>query len=206
MPEPVVPESAVPGSAMPDAAAPPASDLASVVASVDAHARAFVETVKQVASGATPDAALPVLLLATSDLLAAGARLGAMVDVVPAERFEPDCGPDPDLDEIRDGLARALGPFDAYVEVVDPVLSVQTGEASVSDDLTSVVGELAKGIAHHERGKRLEALWWWQYSYLASWGERASSALRVLQLVLGHVRLDVDDDVAEEAEYDALQQ
>ncbi|MCA1481092.1 alpha/beta fold hydrolase, partial [Bradyrhizobium sp. NBAIM08] len=36
---------------------------------------------------ANPDAAIALLLLAVSDVLAAGARLGAMVDVVPAERF-----------------------------------------------------------------------------------------------------------------------
>ena len=33
----------------------------------------------------------------------------------------------------------------------------------------------------------------------------AASALRVLQLALAHLRLDVEDDVAAEAEYDALQ-
>jgi hypothetical protein len=51
----------------------------------------------------------------------------------------------------------------------------------------------------------LEALWWWQFSYLSTWGERASSVLRTLQTLLAHLRLDVDDDVAAEAEYDALQ-
>ena len=51
----------------------------------------------------------------------------------------------------------------------------------------------------------LEALWWWQFSYLSDWGERASSVLRTLQTMLAHLRLDVEDDVAAEAEYDALQ-
>ena len=51
---------------------------------------------------------------------------------------------------------------------------------------------------------RDRALWWWQYSYLANWGERASAVLRVLQGVLGHLRLDVDDEVAAEAEFHAL--
>ena len=35
--------------------------------------------------------------------------------------------------------------------------------------------------------------------------ERAASAARVLQMILAHLRLDVDDDVAAEAEYEALQ-
>jgi hypothetical protein len=51
----------------------------------------------------------------------------------------------------------------------------------------------------------LEALWWWQFSYLSTWGERAASVLRTLQWLLAHLRLDVEDDVAAEAEYDALQ-
>ena len=53
-------------------------------------------------------------------------------------------------------------------------------------------------------GRVDEALWWWQYSYLATWGMRASSALRVLQSMLGHLRNDVDDETAGEAEFDAL--
>jgi hypothetical protein len=181
------------------------TDLADVAESVGAHARAFVATLGEVARGTSPDAAIPLLLLATSDLLAAGARLGAMTDVVPEERFEPDCGPDADMDALRLGLATALSGLDEYTEVVDPVLGEELGRASVSGDLASIASSLAQGLAHYDAGDRLEALWWWQFSYLSSWGERASSAVRMLQLVLGHLRLDVDDDVAAEAEYDALQ-
>src|SRR5699024_11344242 len=57
--------------------------------------------------------ALPICL--------AGGRLGAIADVVPAERFEPDAGPESDLDELREKLAVLLEPVDAYVEVVDPL-------------------------------------------------------------------------------------
>ncbi|CPU66767.1 Uncharacterised protein [Mycobacteroides abscessus] len=64
---------------------------------------------------------------------------------------------------------------------------------------------LAKGLQHYDGGRELEGLWWWQFSYVSLWGERAASALRVLQLALAHLRLDVEDDVATEAEYDALQ-
>jgi hypothetical protein len=60
------------------------------------------------------------------------------------------------------------------------------------------------GVGVEQRGV-LEALWWWQFSYLSDWGERASSVLRTLQTMLAHLRLDVEDDVAAEAEYDALQ-
>ena len=37
-----------------------------------------------------------------------------------------------------------------------------------------------------------EALWWWQFSYVASWGNEASGALRALQSVVTHDRLDSD--------------
>ncbi|HHU10847.1 MAG TPA: DUF5063 domain-containing protein, partial [Intrasporangiaceae bacterium] len=39
---------------------------------------------------------------------------------------------------------------------------------------------------------------------LSQWGVRASMALRVLQTLLGHVRLDADEDVVAEAAFDAL--
>ncbi|MFF2620706.1 DUF5063 domain-containing protein [Oerskovia turbata] len=180
------------------------SDLRSVAASVSAQARTFLTTTAEVASGAAPEAAIPLLLLATSDLLAAGARLGAMMDVVPDQRFEPDAGPETDLDPLREGLARLLDGLDDYPEIEDPVLGAVVGQASVSGDIACIAEALAKGLQHYDSGQELEALWWWQFSYLSLWGERAASALRVLQLVLAHLRLDVEDDVAAEAEYDAL--
>nr|WP_242511473.1 DUF5063 domain-containing protein [Cellulomonas sp. HLT2-17] len=169
------------------------------------ESRGFLSTVTEVASGANPDAGIPLLLLAVSDLLSAGARLGAMLDVVPPERFEPDIGPEPDVDALRIALANVLEGLDEYVAVVDPILGPEVETSSLSGDLVSIVGAVAQGLSHFEEGRVLESLWWWQFSYLSGWGERASSVLRVLQVVLGHLRLDVDDDVAAEAEYDALQ-
>ncbi len=180
------------------------SELASVAESVSAQVRAFLSTMAEVASGGAPGAAIPLLLLATSDMLAAGARLGAMVDVVPTERFEPDAGPETDFDPLHEGLAKQLDGLDDYAEIVDPLFGVEVGSASVSGDLALVADALAKGLQHFDAGGRLEALWWWQFSYVSVWGERAASAVRVLQLLLAHLRLDVDDDVAAEAEYDAL--
>ena len=43
-------------------------------------------------------------------------------------------------------------------------------------------------------------MWWWQYSYVATWGTMASAALRALQSVVAHDRLDADVDDAIEAE------
>ncbi len=177
------------------------SELADVVAD---EARRFVSTVTEVAAGANPEAAIPLLLLAVSDILGAGARLGAVVDVVPAERFEPDVGPETDLDPLRASLENLLDGIDGYLEIADPVLGGETVTSTMSGDLVMIVGSLVQGLRHHSVGQVTEALWWWQYSYLANWGERASSCLRVLQTVLAHLRLDVDDEVASEAEFQAL--
>lgn len=169
------------------------------------QASRFVETLTHVASGATPEAAIPVLLLATTDVLASGSRLGAMVDVVPSEEFEPDSGPDTDVEPLRLALARILDGLDAYPEVVDPVLGPELDATSLSDGLAEITLALTQGLAHHDAGHTTEALWWWQFTYLSGWGATAASAARVLASILGHLRLDVEDDVAAEAEYDALQ-
>jgi hypothetical protein len=182
-----------------------AADLHDVARTVAGETRSYLSTVTEVAAGSNPDVAIPLLLLAISDVLACGARLGAMVDVVPAERYEPDLGPDPDVDPLRAGLANVLEGVDEYAEVVDPVLGAEVTASSLSGDLAAIAGSLAQGLRHFEAGQTLEALWWWQFAYLSAWGERAASVLRVLQTLLGHLRLDVDDDVAAEAEYDALQ-
>jgi hypothetical protein len=202
---PDIPTQGAPDAAVDPAVAAEAADLLGVARAMADECRSYLSTVTEVAAGSTPDATLPLLLLAVSDMLAAGARLGAMQDVVPPERFEPDVGADPDVDPLHVALANVLDGLDEYPEVVDPVLGPEIGEATISGDLVAIGAALAQGLRHYEAGQVLEALWWWQFSYLSVWGERASSVLRVLQVMLGHLRLDVEDDVAAEAEYDALQ-
>ena len=180
------------------------ADLREVADSVARDAQSFLTTVTEVAAGSNPEVAIPLLLLAVSDVLAAGARLGAMVDVLPAERFEPDVGPDADLDPLRAALENVLDGIDDYTEIDDPLLGAEVVTSSVSGDLVLVAGALSQGLRHYEVGQVIEALWWWQYSYLASWGERGSAVLRVLQTILAHLRLDVDEDTVAEAEFQAL--
>ena len=182
-----------------------AADLATLARTTAEEARGFLSTVTEVAAGTAPEASLPLLLLALSDLLSAGARLGATTDIVPDERFEPDAGPDADVEALRANLANVFEGIDDYHDVVDPVLGPDVEQYTVSGELVAIAGALAQGLRHYELGRALEALWWWQFSYLSDWGERASSALRTVQTILAHLRLDVDDDVAAEAEYDALQ-
>lgn len=199
---------------MPDQTQPPAApmpgttpgtDVREVAAAFAPQAERFLQTCVDVATGVAPEAAIPLLLLATSDVLGAGARLGAMVDVVPPTRSEPDDGEETDVDPLRIGLALVLEGIDGYTEVVDPVLSDATGDAELSADLATVAAALGQGLQHYEAGHVVEALWWWQFSYLTSWGDRGASAVRVLALILGHLRTDVLDDPVVQAELEALE-
>jgi hypothetical protein len=167
-------------------------------------AQAFLDAVTEVATGSSPDIAIPVLLLALSQSLLAGARLGAITDIVPSERFEPDAGPDPDVDPVRASLANVFDGLDEYADVVDPLTNGEVVRGSLSDDLADVAADLAHGLRHYRAGRVDEALWWWQFSYLSTWGVRATTALRVLQSMLGHLRLDVDADTVADAEFEAL--
>ncbi len=167
-------------------------------------AEAFLDAVTEVAAGSSPDIAIPVLLLALSQSLLAGARLGAITDVVPSERFEPDAGPDPDVDPVRASLANVFEGLDEYADVVDPLTDGTVVQGSLSDDLADVAADLAHGLRHYRAGRVDEALWWWQFSYLSTWGVRSTTALRVLQSMLGHLRLDVDADTVADAEFEAL--
>ncbi len=167
-------------------------------------AQTYLSTVREVAAGAAADTAIPVLLLATAQLLLSGSRLGAIRDVVPSERFEPDLGPDPDVEPLRDGLANLLEGLDDYADVVDPVTAAELTRGSLSGDIVEICAALRHGLEHYDTGRHIEALWWWQFSYLSTWGDRAASSLRVLQSVLSHLRLDVDAETLADAEFDAL--
>lgn len=167
-------------------------------------ARDYVAALSEVAAGSNPEVAFPVLLLAVSQLMPVGARLGASVDVVPSERFEPDAGPDPDVDPIRVSLANLLHGIDEYIDVTDPLTDGTAVRGALSDDLADVASDLLHGLRHFGAGQVDEALWWWQYSYHATWGQRAASALRVLQVVIARLRLAADEETVADAQFDAL--
>ncbi|MDC5698284.1 DUF5063 domain-containing protein [Intrasporangium calvum] len=183
------------------AAAAELSDLADLTAQ---EASAFLTAVTEVASGNSPDTAIPLLTLALSQVLVAGARLGAIQDVVLEERYEADPGPDDDPDPLRDGLANLLTGIDDYVYVVDPVTSPERVDGSITNDLADIALALTHGLRHYATGRKVEALWWWQFSYLSSWGDRALASMRALHAILAHLRLDADEERVAEAEFDAL--
>ena len=102
---------------MPDEAELIDSDLQVLADETAVEARAFLTLVRQVAAGDSPDIAIPILLLAVSQVLVTGARLGAITDIVPVQRFEPDLGSDEDVEGLRNDLAALLTGLDDYVEV-----------------------------------------------------------------------------------------
>ncbi|MFG2875167.1 DUF5063 domain-containing protein [Streptomyces sp. NPDC048337] len=178
-------------------------------ASIADQIESFIVAVTEVAKGEDPDSAVPFLLLEVSQLLLAGGRLGAYQDVLPEERYEPDLGPEPDVDDLRERFAIMLEPVDVYSEVFDPYEPRKAPVAHrISDDVADVVADLRHGLIHLQEGRVTEALWWWQFSYFTNWGPTASATLRALQSLIAHVRLnqplaaldglDTDEDLAED--------
>jgi hypothetical protein len=166
------------------------------------QAESYLVALQAISREEVGGSAVPLLLLEVSQILLAGARLGAQSDFGVEEEFQPDVGPDPDLDAMRERLAALLDGVDAYVYNFDPYVPELVG-AKLSDELTSVASALANGLRHFRAGNVAEALWWWQFSYVAHWGNEASGALRALQSIVSHDRLDADiegeEDVIEEA-------
>jgi hypothetical protein len=163
-------------------------DLAQAVADQSAT---FLLALREIALEGDRATAVPLLLLEVSQLLFAGARLGVQVDFVPREEFEPDAGPDPDLDIMRERLAVLLEGVDDFTEVFDPYIDPpELVSSRLSDDLADIASSVAHGLQHYRAGSTEEALWWWQFSYVSSWGAEASASLRALQSVIAHDRLD----------------
>ena len=166
------------------------------------QAESYLVALQAISREEAGGSAVPLLLLEVSQILLAGARLGAQSDFGVEEEFQPDVGPDPDLDAMRERLAALLDGVDAYVYNFDPYDPELVG-AKLSDELTSIATALANGLRHFRAGNVAEALWWWQFSYVAHWGNEASGALRALQSIVSHDRLDTDiegeQDVIEEA-------
>jgi hypothetical protein len=175
----------------PKSASTVGDDLTEFAAEIADQVESFLIAIKEIAGSRKPVQAVPLLLLEVSQVLLAGGRLGAIRDVVPEERFEPDPGYDPDVEDLRVVMAKLLDPIDEYREVFDPyAVDVTVEVSSLSDDLVSVVVDLAHGLKHYRSDRPIEALWWWQFSYFSSWGGAASGVLRALQSVIAHDRMD----------------
>lgn len=184
-----------PGAA--EVGAPADEDFAQSVA--DSFA-SFLLALREIARGGDASASISLLLLEISQVSLTGARLGAQRDFAPREQYQPDVGPESDLDDMRLRLARMLGGLDTYAYVFDPYVP-EVVESQLSDDLTSIASDLETGLRHFRAGDVEEALWWWQFSYVSSWGNLAGVALNALLSVVSHDRLDAEftgeaDDLA----------
>jgi hypothetical protein len=160
----------------------------------------FLLALREIAREGNAGRAISLLLLEISQISLTGARLGAQRDFAPREEYQPDVGPESDLDEMRLRLATMLDNLDTYSYVFDPYVP-ELVESQLSDDLTSIANDLETGLRHYRQGDVDEALWWWQFSYVSSWGNLAGVVLNALLSVVSHDRLDAEftgeaDDLA----------
>jgi hypothetical protein len=151
----------------------------------------FLIALKAIAAEADAGRSVPLLLLEISQVLLAGARLGVQHDFTPRAEYQPDVGPEPDLDQMRLRFADMLGGADTYSLVFDPY-DPEVVESQLSDDLTSIAYDLENGLRHYRLGNVEEALWWWQFSYVSSWGNLAGATLNALLSIVAHDRLDAE--------------
>lgn len=158
----------------------------------------FLLALRAIAREGNGAQAVSLLLLEISQVLLAGARLGAQNDFTPREEYQPDVGPEADIDELRLRLAEMLGGVDAYSFVFDPYVP-DLVESRLSDDMASIAIDLENGLRHFRAGNVEEALWWWQFSYVNSWGNLAGAALNALLTVVAHDRFDTDFEANAEA-------
>jgi hypothetical protein len=191
--------SAPPASQAGSASAPPASgqtdgDWRALADQIASQAGDFLDALAALGRGEGGDQVVPLLLLEVAQVMLAGAQLGASQDVIPAGNAEPDVGADPDLDELRVGLAQLLSACDEYAELFDPYRDHTPTSFRLSDDLAAVASDLIHGLRHYQAGRSAEALWWWQYSYVNQWGTHGGAALRALHAIVAHARLDVAEE------------
>ncbi len=158
----------------------------------------FLLVLRAVAREGDGPRAISLLLLEISQVLLAGARLGAQLDFEPREEYQPDVGPEADIDDMRLRLAKMLDSVDIYSFVFDPYLP-EVVESRLSDDLTSIAADLDNGLRHYKLGNVTEALWWWQFSYVSNWGNLAGAMLNALLTVVAHDRFNTDFEETVEA-------
>jgi hypothetical protein len=178
--------------------ATPEFDREEFAAQIADQVESFLLVLRAIAREGNGAQAVSLLLLEISQVLLAGARLGAQLDFTPREEYQPDVGPEPDIDELRMRLAEMLDSVDTYSFVFDPYVP-EVVESQLSDDLASIAVDLDNGLRHYRSGDVEEALWWWQFSYVNNWGNLAGAALNALLTVVAHDRFDTDFEENAEA-------
>ena len=125
------------------------SELEDFAEQIADQVKSFLLALRAISRGeAAGGQEISLLLLEVSQILLAGGRLGVHEDFTPADEYEPDVGPDPDLDAMRLRLAVLLESVDAYSEVFDPYVDPPEMMSSLlSDDLRirELMSRLADG-------------------------------------------------------------
>ncbi|MDR0945706.1 MAG: DUF5063 domain-containing protein [Bifidobacteriaceae bacterium] len=159
--------------------------------------RNCIEIFTDIAAGLAPEALLSLLAWATADASLTASRLAAVADFDSSPSEQP-LDIEFDLDALRNSLVNALHGIDAYNELSDPRDDdVEVVEASLTDDILITVSGMRTGLYYLDHGDPAEALWWWQYTCFASWGERITSAQHIVQGLIAEARLAQDHERAQ---------
>src|SRR4029079_10947847 len=103
-----------------EALAPLDSTTEDFATAISDSVKSFLIALRAVSREDDGGRAISLLLLEISQVLLAGARLGAQVDFEPRSEYQPDVGPDADLDDMRLRLGTLLGGVDTYTLVLRP--------------------------------------------------------------------------------------
>ena len=126
--------------------APLDEDLVDFAQTIADQVESFLIAGQAVSRGEEGGAAVPLLLRETSQLLLAGARLGMQVDFELQEEYEPDAGPDPDLDAMRHRLGVIFEDFDAFTVVFDPYAEIPDIVPSLLSGKRALVSTATKNL------------------------------------------------------------
>jgi hypothetical protein len=132
------------------------------------RARAFLEFVNRAGTLALPDRLLAVR--------------SQLVDVYTAALSLPLVELAEDVDAQTSPIPPRLdfGEHDEYWEVFDPYIEAEALIGSLSDDVSDVYADLARGLVLWTAGKRDAAVWEWRFAFDTHWGDHAIDALRAL--------------------------
>ena len=152
----------------------------------------FLLALRAIAEENDVGSAIPILLLEITQISLTGARLGRPDRLhaprgVPARRRARGRPRGPAAPARRRCSTRSTPTATSSTPT-----SPRSVESQLSDDITAIASDLENGLRHYRAGDVDEALWWWQFSYVASWGNLAGVALNALLSVVSHNRLDQD--------------
>ena len=156
------------------------------------RSESFLLALRAIAREPDGGRAISLLLLEISQILLAGARLGRPAGLhAPHRSTSPTSARTPTSTSCGCGWPSCSATSTPTASSSTPTLP-EVVDSQLSDDLTSIATDLENGLRHYRTGNVAEALWWWQFSYVSSWGNLAGAALSALLSVVAHDRLDAE--------------